>query len=453
MRGNLSLRTRVAVAAATGTTLVVGALAVFLFVAIERNNIRHVDEQLDIITGLVEANVGTAQLFIGSVRDGGVAAITLHQDGAVLASTSTRLPELPEGHQTLVLDDAGYRVKTMTVEQSPIGPHLVSVAAPLSAAESVTREQRQRVLLAGAAAIAVASGLGWLLGGRAIRPLIDLTRRIDAGDELLEVRGWFRVREADRLAGSVRSMLARIDSAQQRTISALETARTFANTAAHELRTPLTAIRMDIEIARDVELVPAERAQILDDALRKHGRVESTLVALELLAAGELTSRHVSEPSDVVELAYSVVADTARTHPELHLVVSGEQRADCHCSPAGIRLILDNAITNAVRHGRATRIEISVHRTGDGFLLAVDDNGTGLPENERDVVFGRFRRGSGAAREGSGLGLALVAQQAELHGGRAELITSPLGGLRLAVVLACPDPRGADGAEMSDRVE
>ncbi|MFB7873689.1 sensor histidine kinase [Nocardia sp. NPDC056064] len=437
MRGNLSLRTRVAVAAATGTTLIVGALAVFLFVAIERNNIRHVDEQLDIITGLVEANVGTAQLFIGSVRDGGFAAITLHQDGAVLASTSTRLPELPEGHQTLVLDDAGYRVKTMMVDQSPIGPHLVSVAAPLSAAESVTREQRRHVLLAGAAAIAVASGLGWLLGGRAIRPLIDLTRRIDAGDELPEARGRFRVREADRLAASVRSMLARIDSAQQRTISALETARTFANTAAHELRTPLTAIRMDIEIARDVELVPAERAQILDDALRKHGRVESTLVALELLAAGELTSRHISEPADLVELAYSAVADAARTHPELHLVVAGEQRADCQCSPAGIRLILDNAITNAVRHGRATRIEISVHRTGDGFLLAVDDNGTGLPENERDVVFGRFRRGSGAAREGSGLGLALVAQQAELHGGRAELITSPLGGLRLAVTLAC----------------
>ncbi|MGW4636576.1 sensor histidine kinase [Nocardia sp. NPDC004415] len=424
-------------AAATGTTLIVGALAVFLFVAIERNNIRHVDEQLDIITGLVEANVGTAQLFIGSVRDGGVAAITLHQDGAVLASTSTRLPELPEGHQTLVLDDAGYRVKTMMVDQSPIGPHLVSVAAPLSAAESVTREQRGHVLLAGTAAIAVASGLGWLLGGRAIRPLIDLTRRIDAGTELPEARGRFRVREADRLAASVRSMLARIDSAQQRTISALETARTFANTAAHELRTPLTAIRMDIEIARDVELVPAERAQILDDALRKHGRVESTLVALELLAAGELTSRHISEPADLVELAYSAVADAARTHPELHLAVAGEQRADCRCSPAGIRLILDNAITNAVRHGRATRIEISVHRTGDGFLLAVDDNGAGLPENERDVVFGRFRRGSGAAREGSGLGLALVAQQAELHGGRADLITSPLGGLRLAVTLAC----------------
>ncbi|MFD6394512.1 sensor histidine kinase [Nocardia sp. NPDC060259] len=424
-------------AAATGTTLIVGALAVFLFVAIEENNIRHVDEQLDIMTGLVEANVGTAQLFIGRLSDGGIAAITLSHDGTVLASTSTELPRLPEGHQTLVMADAGYRVKTMEVEQSPIGPHSVSVAAPLSAAESVTREQRQHVLLAGAAAIAVASGLGWILGGRAIRPLVDLTRRIDEGGGLPEAGGWFRVREAEQLTAAVRSMLARIDSAQQRTMSALETARTFANSAAHELRTPLTAMRTDIEIARDVELVADVRAEILGDALRKHSRVESTLVALELLAAGELTSEHANEPADLVELAYLAIADAARVHPGIHLGVSGDERADCHCSPAGIRLILDNAITNAVRHGRATRIEISVQRAGHGMLLAVDDNGAGLPEGERTAVFARFRRGTGAAREGSGLGLALVAQQAELHGGRAELVTSTLGGLRLAVDIAC----------------
>ncbi|MFD5178230.1 sensor histidine kinase [Nocardia sp. NPDC058379] len=435
----LSLRTRVAVAAATGTTLVVGVLAVFLFVAIERNNIRHVDEQLDLMTGLVEANVGTAQLFIGRLSDGGVAAITLRHDGTVLASTSTELPRLPEGHQTVVMADAGYRVKTMEVERSAIGPHSVSVAAPLSAAESVTREQRRHVLLAGAAAIAVASGLGWILGGRAIRPLVELTRRIDAGERLPEAGGWFRIREAEQLTTAVRSMLARIDSSQQRTMSALETARTFANSAAHELRTPLTAIRTDIEIARGVEMGPEARAEILGDALRKHRRVESTLVALELLAAGELTSEHANEPADLVELAYLAVADAARLHPEIQLVVTGDERVDCRCSPPGVRLILDNAITNAVRHGRATRIEISVRRAGQRVVLAVDDNGSGLPEDELAAVFARFRRGTGAAREGSGLGLSLVAQQAELHGGRARLIPSGLGGLRLAVEIACPD--------------
>ncbi|MFI8975202.1 sensor histidine kinase [Nocardia asteroides] len=415
-------------------------LAVFLFVAIEQNNIRHVDEQLDGMTGLVEANVGTTQLFIGRLSDGGFAAITLYRDGTVLASTSTQLPQLPEGHQTLTLAGVGYRVKTLVVERSSIGPHAVSVAAPLSAAESVTREQRQHVLLAGGAAIAVASGLGWFLGGRAIRPLVDLTRRIDAGDALPEVGGRLRVREAERLAVAVRSMLARIDSAQQRTVSALETARTFANSAAHELRSPLTAIRTDIEIARDAMVPADERTKILGDALRKHGRVESTLTALELLAAGELTSDHANEPADLVELAYLAIADAARAHPGTRLDVVGDERVDCACSPTGIRLILDNAITNALRHGRATRIQVTVRRTAGRVLLAVDDDGVGLPEGERAVVFGRFRRGTGAAREGSGLGLALVAQQAELHDGRAVLVGSALGGLRLAVEIACVDP-------------
>ena len=70
--------------------------------------------------------------------------------------------------------------------------------------------------------------------------------------------------------------------------------------------------------------------------------------------------------------------------------------------------------------------------------IAVDDNGTGVPEDEREAVFERFARGSTASRSGSGLGLALVAQQAEIHGGTAALEDSPLGGTRLMLRLPAP---------------
>jgi two-component system sensor histidine kinase PrrB len=70
--------------------------------------------------------------------------------------------------------------------------------------------------------------------------------------------------------------------------------------------------------------------------------------------------------------------------------------------------------------------------------IAVDDNGSGLPEDERQVVFERFSRGSTASHSGSGLGLALVAQQAHLHGGTASLHDSPLGGVRLLLRLPGP---------------
>ena len=61
-----------------------------------------------------------------------------------------------------------------------------------------------------------------------------------------------------------------------------------------------------------------------------------------------------------------------------------------------------------------------------------------MPADEREVVFERFRRGTGASRTGSGLGLTLVAQQAALHGGTARLEDSPLGGARLTVRIANP---------------
>jgi len=109
--------------------------------------------------------------------------------------------------------------------------------------------------------------------------------------------------------------------------------------------------------------------------------------------------------------------------------------------PTGLRLVIDNAIANAVKHGGATEIQLRVASSGEGVEIAIDDDGTGIPEAERASVFTRFSRGSTASRSGSGLGLALVAQQAELHGGTATLHTSPLGGTRLLLRIA-GDGRG-----------
>jgi len=104
--------------------------------------------------------------------------------------------------------------------------------------------------------------------------------------------------------------------------------------------------------------------------------------------------------------------------------------------PAGLRLVIDNAIANAVKHGGATDVRLAVRRSPTGVEVTVDDNGSGVPEAERVSVFERFSRGSTASHSGSGLGLALVAQQAELHSGTASLETSALGGARLVLRLA-----------------
>ena len=104
---------------------------------------------------------------------------------------------------------------------------------------------------------------------------------------------------------------------------------------------------------------------------------------------------------------------------------------------AQILQVTGNLLTNAAKYmDDGGLVELILEREGDDYArIRVRDHGVGIPEEERKVVFDRFTRGSTASHSGSGLGLALVAQQAELHGGTATLMDSPLGGARLLLQL------------------
>jgi signal transduction histidine kinase len=115
--------------------------------------------------------------------------------------------------------------------------------------------------------------------------------------------------------------------------------------------------------------------------------------------------------------------------------------------PGGLRLAVDNLVRNAVTHGQASRIMLAARRVGDTMTIIVDDNGRGLPVEEHEAVLGRFSRGSTAAGGGSGLGLALVVQQATLHGGRIELSDGPLGGLRATLTISTSPEPARDSAD------
>ena len=125
-----------------------------------------------------------------------------------------------------------------------------------------------------------------------------------------------------------------------------------------------------------------------------------------------------------------------RNYPDLEVSLASPTTVLMVGMPAGLRLVIDNAITNAVKHGGATEVRLAA--ISSVVEITVDDNGLGVPEEERAAVFDRFSRGSTAARSGSGLGLALVSQQAEIHGGTAALETSPMGGARLLLRLPPP---------------
>jgi two-component system, OmpR family, sensor histidine kinase PrrB len=190
-----------------------------------------------------------------------------------------------------------------------------------------------------------------------------------------------------------------------------------------------------------LELPPEQREEVIGDVIRTQSRIEATLTALERLAQGDLTTVDDFVPFDITELLDRAAHDALRIYPGVQVSLVPSPTVLMVGLPTGLRLVIDNAIANAVKHGSATEIRLHVTSSGEGVEITIDDNGTGIPEAERTAVFERFSRGSTAARAGSGLGLALVAQQAELHGGKASLHASPLGGTRLLLRLA-GDGRG-----------
>ncbi|WP_194817226.1 HAMP domain-containing sensor histidine kinase [Nocardia sp. XZ_19_385] len=435
-----SLRTRVAGAAAMGAIIIVTLLSLISIRAIERNNLQQSDQQLRLASRLVLIDPVVAVRLIGLTGLNNDIAVTVRDKGTVVASSQVQLPQGPMGFRTAMVGGSSYRLLA-TTENQPSG-RVVTLGIPAEEAARATAEQRQWVLAGALIAIAAAAALGWLLAGRAVRPIVRLTRQVagrsgfaDPADPPAPVDG-SGVREAEQLADAVNTMLARVDEAQAETAAALETARDFAAVSAHELRTPLTAMRTDLEVLRTLDLDEAQRIEILVDLQRSQGRVETTLAALERLATGDLTNERDHVDTDVGDLCDQAAHDAMRHFPGLKVSIDSDAELITRGLPAGLRLAIDNALANSVKHGRATHALVSAHRTPNGhIMITVDDDGQGIPATEREAVFDRFYRGSQASKGGSGLGLALVAQQAQLHGGRAYFDDSPLGGARLVLDL------------------
>jgi signal transduction histidine kinase len=296
----------------------------------------------------------------------------------------------------------------------------------------------------GVVTVLVAGGLGWLLAGPAIRPLRKLTEhtsQLGSGAETLpEVRG---VREAEDLSEAMSGMLTRLAAAQRATTNSLQAAQDFAANAAHELRTPLTAMRADLDTLRIHDLPEDERAEVVADLSRAQRRVEAIITALGQLASGQLAQAEDRELIDITDMLDRVARENTRADVDVKIEVHADDDVGLVLGwPGGLRIAVDNLVRNAITHGEASRIVVSAHRTGPMLTIVVDDNGRGLPVEEHETVLGRFRRGSTAMAGGSGLGLALVAQQAELHGGQIKLSDGPLGGLRATLTVSIA-PNGA----------
>jgi signal transduction histidine kinase len=215
--------------------------------------------------------------------------------------------------------------------------------------------------------------------------------------------------------------------------------RIFANIS-HEIRTPLSVILLAVsDVETRVALDERSRAN-LGSVVESTRRLLRLVDELLLLAAGQETALRVSPvPSDLGALlgAIAVTWRSAAEAARLTLTYRGPERAAAMIDPIAIERVVSNLLSNAVKYTPSGgRVDLELRLDGAAITIAVRDTGIGIDDDLRERLFGRFERGSGVgARTGSGIGLSLVKELVEAHGGTVAVERGRGGGTEFTVTL------------------
>ncbi|MET0295971.1 MAG: ATP-binding protein [Microbacterium sp.] len=272
----------------------------------------------------------------------------------------------------------------------------------------------------------------WIAVGRALRPVDRMRRQVDAitaTDLHTRVDEPRADDEIGRLARTMNTMLARLDDAQARQ-------RRFVSDASHELKSPLASLRQYAEVAAS-HPDRISQDELSDAVLDEGARLERLVQGMLVLTRADENS--LATAREDVDLDDVLFAEARRVGASSALTVDtrGVQAVRTHADAGLVRQAVRNLVDNATRHARS-RVALSSGRDAEGAWIAVDDDGTGVPPDERERVFERFvRLDEARARDagGSGLGLAIVAEAARVHGGSVSVADSPFGGARFVMRL------------------
>ncbi|MGJ0118836.1 ATP-binding protein [Williamsia sp. MIQD14] len=330
-------------------------------------------------------------------------------DGAKYRATA-RAVSTPTGTLTIVVGAA----------EGPIDDVVLTVALLLAAVFPVV--------------LALLAGATYVLSGRTLAPVERIRSQVaDLGGRDLGRRIPVPATrdEIARLADTMNAMLERLDTAQRRQVQ-------FVGDASHELRSPLVTLLglMELAAAQHESIDPETVSGVLlPETRRLHTMIDDLLLLARSDEQGLSVRHHDVDLDDVVD------TDLRRLRATTDLEISGEVVA---ARVAGDRDALARALRNitdnAVRHARLA-VRVSMTRAPSGTVLVhVDDDGPGIPPQDRGRVVERFVRLDDARargdRHGSGLGLAIVSEIVAAHGGVLTLDESPLHGTRATIALA-----------------
>jgi two-component system, OmpR family, sensor kinase len=416
---------------------------------------------------VIVPGVGTStnrpEFFAQAVPDDGETPATQVQENRL----SQQLVTAPDGYSTLRLPDVGdlrLLKRTVTIpgeNRSEIGQLFggttadgggrvtVGVGEPLLTVAHAQSGVARAFILAGFLTLAGALLASYLIGTRVSRPLrrmATVAAQVDAGD--LHPR----IHDLDSQGGEMRVLAVAFNHMLDRLTDAFAGQRAFVADASHELRTPLTVIGGQLEVLASQPHPPGEEVRRVERLVRAEiARISRLVDDLLLLAKAEQTQFLRLEPIDlpvyVKELwgGMSLIADRRF---ELGPIPAGTLRADPDRLAQALRNLFSNAIAHTTPGEGLVRLE--VQREGaDHLRFIVEDDGPGIPADQRERVFDRFHR-TDAARDrasgGTGLGLAIVRAIAEAHVGHVLAGQGPKGGARITLDL--PGFTAADGSAL-----
>ena len=452
-----TLRTRATLLATviTGLTLLVGSVALVL--TLEARLRTGADElaRSRIQDLLHLADLGALPATLTNLDDEGVGQVVA-ADGRVLAAS----PNI-QGKPAIAGFDPGDGLVVRTVDApddaetetyrlwagtgpSPDGPVTVYLGTSLESVHEASSALR-RALLLGVPVVVALLALGtWLVLGGALRRVDRIRREVD---EITEDRLDRRVPdtgvddEVGRLAATMNRMLARLEASVRRQ-------RDFVADVSHDLQSPLAAQRAQVEVAL-ARPGSTDVATLGSDLLATTAQMERLVGDLLVLASVDAGAPAPEAAAIDLEDVVLEEAARARTVRGVELDTSRVSAAPVRADRGEVQRIVRNLLDNAVVHA-SSRVEVRVSTESGRGRLDVLDDGPGVPDEERELIFERFHRGdrarstgsAGRDTGGSGLGLAIargLAERAGGHLGLADRDGEPVPGAHFVLLLPGTD--------------
>lgn len=346
------------------------------------------------------------------------AALALPADEPAVGATHAHEIDGPRATRLLVHER---RVALDTVD----GARVLRVAVAIDLAELRAAETAFATDVAPSLAVLglvlLAAAMAQIIVG--LKPLMDLRKAVAT------IRRGAVARLAGRFPAEVMPLVEEVNTLLAEREAVTARARAQAADLAHGLKTPLTALGADTRRLRELgQVAIADEIDAISVAMRRH--VDRQLVRAK--AGMGLGTRPKSDVKAVVDRLVAVLRKTPGGD-RLRWIVNVSGTPQAAMDPDDLTEILGNLLENAARYA-TTRVVVAAATATGGVRVTIDDDGSGIPPQERDKV---LRRGGriDAQEPGAGIGLAVAGDLLEMWGGALRLDAAPMGGLRVVLQL------------------